>query len=121
MSREERRAYQRMTKHQDPYAPPPGTAAQRARLDRQRAKRAAAAAADPGRLLSGRGVWWVFGGGLGIFLIGLSLAWPRGASVALLIGAAAGLAWVVLTMALAVWRRRLRMAAVGQRPRSAAR
>ena len=121
MSREERRAYQRMTKHQDPYAPPPASAAQRARLDRQKARRAAAVAADPGRLLSGRGVWWVFGGGLGIFLIGLSLAWPQGPTNALLVGAAAGLGWVVLALAFAAWRRRVRMAAVGQRPRSAPR
>lgn len=121
MSREERRAYQRMTKHQDPYAPPPASAAQRARLDRQRAKRAVTAAADPARLLTGRSAWWVFGGGLGTFLIGLSLAWPQGPMNALLIGAAAGLGWVALTLAFAVWRRRVRLAAPGQRPRSAPR
>ena len=121
MSREERRAYQRMTKHQDPYAPPPGSPAQRARLDRQRARRAVAVAADPGRLLSGRAAWWVFGGGLGVFLIGLSLAWPQGPTTALLIGAAAGIAWVALTLAFSFWRRRARMAARAPRPRSAAR
>jgi hypothetical protein len=121
MSRSERRAYQRMTKHQDPYAVPVNPAA-RARLDRQRAKRAAGpVSSDPTRLLPPRGVWWVFGGALGVFLIGLSVAWPQGGVTALLVGVGAGIAWIAAALAFAVWRRRSRMSAAGQRGRPAAR
>jgi hypothetical protein len=121
MSREERRAYQRMTKHQDPYALPGASGAAKARADRQRARRAATAPADPGRLLPGRGIWWVFGGGLGTFLIALSIAWPQGGSKALLIGVGAGLAWIALALAFAVWARRGRTLAASQRGRPGAR
>lgn len=58
----------------------------------------------------------VFGGALGVFLIGLSVAWHPGNEMnALLIGIAAGVAWLAATLAFAVWRRRGRMAGVGQR------
>ncbi|MDP9271237.1 MAG: hypothetical protein M3P14_09765 [Chloroflexota bacterium] len=114
MSRSERRAYQRMTKNQDPMTPPISGAA-RARLDRQRALRAqratSAAPAGTARLLSGRTSWWVFGGGFGVFLIALSLAWPNGASTALTIGLAAGVVWIAAALAFAAWRRRSRPSA----------
>jgi len=111
-----------MTKHQDPYAPPANPAA-RARLERQRAKREASTpTSDPARLLSARGAWMVFGGALGVFLLGLSVAWHPGNEMnALLIGVAAGVAWLAATLSFAVWRRRARMAAVGKRDGPAAR
>src|SRR5919201_2223570 len=120
MSRSERRAYQRMTRKQDPYAPPPAAAAARARADARRAQqrpRGGSASAD-GRLLSGRATWWVVGGGVAAFLLGLSLAWPQGAGTALLIGAVAGVAWVVASVGFLVWRRRegATREAAGQRP-----
>jgi len=77
MSREERRAYQRMTKKQDPYALP-ATGPARARLQRQeriRAQRAARSPQAPGSI-SRRFLWWAIGGGAGIGLIAFSLAWP---------------------------------------------
>ena len=122
MSRAERRAYERMTKNQDPYAPPVSGAA-KARVDRQRARRAAnQQATDPGRLLSGRAAWWVFGGAVIAFLLGLSLAWGDGgrAAMAAIIGIAAGIGWLVLSLALAWWLRRGRLAASkqGGRPTS---
>lgn len=112
MSRAERRAYQRMTKNQDPYAPPAAlSGAARARAERQRARRAASRqSTDPGRLLGSRGAWIVFGGTAAVFLLAFSLAWGKGAQMALLIGAAAGIGWLVLTVAFAWWRRRARLA-----------
>jgi hypothetical protein len=112
MSRAERRAYQRMTKNQDPYAPPAAlSGAARARTERQRARRAASRqSSDPGRLLGARGAWIVVGGAAAVFLLAFSLAWGRGAQTALLIGAAAGIGWLALTLAFAWWRRRERLA-----------
>ena len=110
MSREERRAYRRMTRNQDPYAAPPMSAAARARAEaQQRARRPSRRpeAAD-GRILSGRLVWWLVGGALVAFLLVLSLAWPNGPSVALLAGAAAGIGWIILVVAFGWWRRRQR-------------
>lgn len=116
MSREERRAYRRMTRNQDPYAPPPLSGAARARADaQQRARRTSRRPeAVDGRLLSGRLPWWLIGGGLAAFLLGLSLAWPNGSSVSLLIGAAAGAGWIILVVAFALWRRRQRRMAAPQ-------
>lgn len=77
MSREERRAYQRMTRKQDPYALPASGAA-RARAERQqriREQRAARSPSTPGRI-SRRFWWWTLGGGATIGLIAFSLAWP---------------------------------------------
>ncbi len=110
MSRAERRAYQRMTKNQDPYAPPPVAGAAKVRMERQRARRVAAQqTSDPGRLLGGRALWWVFGGAAAAFLLGLSLAWSNGPQLALLIGAAAGIGWLAITLGFAWWRRRARL------------
>jgi hypothetical protein len=114
MSRAERRAYQRMTKNQDPYAPPALSGAAKARADRQRARRVTAQqSADPARLLGGRGAWLVFGGAAAVFLLAFSVAWGNGAQTALLVGAAAGIAWLALTLAFTWWRRRARLAASG--------
>lgn len=109
MSRAERRAYQRMTKNQDPYAPPALSGAAKVRAERQRARRVATRqAGDPARLLGGRSAWLVFGGAAAVFLVAFSVAWGNGAQVALLVGAAAGIAWLALTLAFAWWRRRVR-------------
>ncbi len=111
MSRAERRAYQRMTKNQDPYAPPPVAGAAKVRMERQRTRRLAAQqGSDPARLLGRRGAVWVFGGGAAAFLLGLSLAWNNGAQLALVIGAAVGVGWIVLSLGFAWWRRRARVA-----------
>ena len=101
MSREERRAYQRMTKKQDPYAPPASGAA-RARLQRQeriKARRAATAASSPGGL-SRRFLTWTIGGAAGIGLIAFSLAWPSGMPFAGYVGLGAGVAWIAAAFGL---------------------
>lgn len=108
MSRSERRAYQRLTKNQDPFAPPAATAAARARMERQRTRRGAGARSEPsGRLIGGRTGLVVFGGGAAAFMLGLSVAWPNGAGIALLIGIAAGVAWIAATIGFVLWRRRV--------------
>jgi hypothetical protein len=108
MSRQERRAYQRMVKKQDPFAPPPAAAAARARTEAQRARQAARRPAQPGGggLLARRALWWIVGGALGAFLLGLSVAWPTGGTAALLVGVAAAAVWIAASLAFLVWRRR---------------
>jgi len=107
MSRSERRAYRRLTKNQDPYAPPPATAAARARMDqRQRVRRSANPRQGSTSLLGGRTGWIVFGGAAAAFLLGFSLAWPSGVGLALLAGVGAGLGWLALSLGFAVWSRR---------------
>jgi hypothetical protein len=95
MSREERRAYQRMQKKQDPYAlPASGPArARQDRLDRVKAQRAATAA-PPGRL-SRRFLLWAFGGAAGTGLIAFSLAWPSGMPFAGYVGLGVAAGWIV--------------------------
>ncbi len=79
-------------------------------MERQRARRLAAQqVSDPGRLLGGRAVWWVFGGAAAAFLLGLSLAWGNGAQLALLVGFAAGIGWLALWIGFAWWRRKARL------------
>jgi len=95
MSREERRAYQRMTRKQDPYALPASGAA-RARAERQqrlRARRAASSPSAPGGL-SRRFLLWAVGGGAAVGLIAFSLAWPS-MPLAAYVGAGAWAAWSV--------------------------
>jgi hypothetical protein len=110
MSREERRAYRRMTRKQDPFAPPAMTAAARARADAQERARRPTQRRDIGddQLLGGRMLWVLTGGALTAFLLGLSLAWPNGSGTALLAGAAAAVGWVILVVAFAIWRRQQR-------------
>lgn len=97
MSREERRAYQRMTKKQDPYALPASGAA-RARIERQeriKARRAAASTTPQGGL-SRRFLYWAFGGAAGVGLIAFSVAWPSGMPFAGYVGVGVVAAWIVL-------------------------
>ena len=96
MSREERRAYQRMTKKQDPYALP-ATGAARARqqqLERRKARRAASPSAPPGAI-SRRFLVWAIGGAAVVGLVAFSLAWPSGMPFAAYVGAGVAAAWVV--------------------------
>ena len=101
MSREERRAYQRMTKKQDPYALP-STGAARARqqqLERQKARRAAVGKTTPSGALSRRFLVWALGGGAVGGLIAFSLAWPR-MPMAAYVGIGVAVAWIVAAVAL---------------------
>ena len=96
MSREERRAYQRMTKKQDPYALP-ATGAARARqqqLERRKARRPASVS-TPGAI-SRRFLAWAFGGAAAAGLIAFSLAWPQGMPTAGYVGAGVAIGWVVI-------------------------
>lgn len=100
MSREERRAYQRMTKKQDPYALPASGPA-RARIQRQerlKARRAATATTPPGAI-SRRFLTWTIGGAAGIGLIAFSLAWPQ-MPFAAYVGLGVGAAWLVAAFGL---------------------
>ena len=108
MSRSERRAYRRLTKNQDPYAPPAATAAARARMEqRQRARRSATSRQGGSTsLLGGRTGWIVFGGAATASLAGFSLAWPAGVGLALLAGLGSGLGWLALSLGFVIWRRR---------------
>jgi len=101
MSREERRAYQRMTKKQDPYALP-ATGAARARqqqLERRKARRAATSTAPPGAI-SRRFLAWALGGAAASGLVAFSLAWPSGMPFAGYVGAGVAVAWVAVAFGL---------------------
>jgi hypothetical protein len=99
MSREERRAYERMNRGRDPMAPPINRQAQQ-RMERAKQRRAAKrSSAQPAGPLGGRFARVV---GIGFVLIGLvafSLAWPQGMPNALYIGLGAAAAWLVLAFA----------------------
>lgn len=100
MSREERRAYQRMTRKQDPYAVPAAAGAARARQQRQqRLKAERAAKAPPPGAISRRFVIWTFGGGAAIGLIAFSVAWPR-MPLAAYVGVGLAVGWLVAAFAL---------------------
>jgi hypothetical protein len=99
MSREERRAYQRMTKKQDPYALPASGAA-RARqqqLERRKAQRPATVT-TPGAI-SRRFLAWALGGAAAAGLIAFSLAWPNGMPSAAYVGAGVAVGWIVVAFA----------------------
>ncbi|HEY7464249.1 MAG TPA: hypothetical protein VH987_07405 [Candidatus Limnocylindria bacterium] len=104
MSRQERRAYKRMMKNQDPYALP--AAATRARPRRPRAPRAVSA---PGEFvfLSRRFLAWAAGGALVIGVIGFSIAWPNGMPGALYAGAGAAAVWLAVAIGFRFAQRRL--------------
>jgi hypothetical protein len=98
MSRAERRAYQRMTKNQDPRALPVNPA-QKARAERIAQRRAAArsvASAGGGR------AYWTRAAIVAaiIAVIGFSLAWPNGLAVAAAVGIAALLVVLLLAFVL---------------------
>lgn len=99
MSREERRAYQRMTKKQDPYAIPAAGAARARQQRQQRLKAERAAKAAPPGSISRRFVIWTFGGGAAVGLIAFSLAWPR-MPLAAYVGAGLALGWLLAAFAL---------------------
>jgi hypothetical protein len=102
MSREERRAYQRMTRKQDPYAPAtsgPAARAQQLRRERLKARRAATSTTPPGAI-SRRFLAWALGGGAASGLIAFSLAWPSGMPFAAYVGAGVGVAWAVAAFGL---------------------
>ncbi len=112
-----------MTKNQDPYAPPVSGAA-KARMEHQRARRAAVRKpSEPASLLGGRAAWWVFGGAVVAFVLALSLAWGDGshAGFATLVGAAAGVGWLALSLGFVWWRRAARLAGSSAGGRPAAR
>jgi hypothetical protein len=103
MSREERRAYQRMTRKQDPYALPGGPAA-KARLERQRAKRARPPVATVGGIGT-RFLLVALGGGALAGLIAFSLAWPK-MPLAAYVGIGVAAAWIVTSFGLRLLGRR---------------
>ena len=99
MSREERRAYERMNRGRDPLAPPVNRQAQQ-RMERARQKRVAKrSTAQPTGALGGRFLRWVVIGFVLIGLVAFSLAWPQGMPNALYIGVGAGVGWVILALA----------------------
>jgi len=101
MSREERRAYQRMTKKQDPYALP-STGAARARqeqIERRKARRAAISATPQGTI-SRRFLLYALGGAAVAGLIAFSVAWPSGMPFAAYVGAAVVALWLVASFGL---------------------
>lgn len=98
MSREERRAYQRMTKKQDPYAPPTsGAAGARLRRQERIKARRGATPATPQGAISRRFLYWTIGGAAGIGLIAFSVAWPQ-MPFAAYVGGGAAAAWIVLAI-----------------------
>ena len=107
MSRAERRAYKRMMKNQDPYAPPAGAnAAARARAQaRARPRRPR----TPGEFTfaSRRFLAWLLGGLVIVGLVAFSMAWPSGLPGALYVGLAAAAAWAVLAVGFRFLQRRM--------------
>jgi hypothetical protein len=100
MSREERRAYQRMTKKQDPYALPSSGPA-RARLQRQeRIKARRAATSAPPGTITRRFLAWAIGGGALVGLTAFSLAWPSGMPFAGYVGGGVALSWMAAAFGL---------------------
>jgi len=104
MSREERRAYQRMAKKQDPYAPPSNPAV-RARQEKMRARRAARPAPRTRAGLTTRALLWIFGGAGAVALFAFSLAWPK-MPLAAYVGVAAGAVWIAAAFGLRLLGRR---------------
>ena len=100
MSREERRAYQRMTRKQDPYAPASSGPARAQQLRRQRQRERLAATAAPPGTLSRRFLLWALGGAAASGLIAFSLAWPSGMPFAAYVGAGVAAAWAVAAFGL---------------------
>jgi hypothetical protein len=105
MSREERRAYQRLAKKQDPYAPPSNPAV-RARQEKIRARRAARPAPRTRAGLTTRALAWIFGGGVAVGLIAFSVAWPNGMPLAAYAGLAAAAVWIAAAFGLRLLGRR---------------
>lgn len=109
MSRAERRAYKRMTKNQDPYAPPGG--ARRRPASRARSRRPGRAPSLEFRFVTPRFLIWLIGGATAVGLVAFSVAWPNGMPLAAYIGLAGAAAWSALVIAFRLAQRR----AFGQR------
>ena len=105
MSREERRAYKRMTKNQDPYALPSrtGTAAG-AVAARRRTRRQEPS--GPFTFVTGRFLAWAIGGAAVAALIGFSLAWPS-MPLALYAGLATAVGWGLIVVGVRFLQRRM--------------
>ena len=105
MSREERRAYKRMTKNQDPYAlPARASGAAGAAAVKRRARRAAPS--GPFTFVTGRFLTWLIGGAAVAALLGFSLAWPS-MPMAVLSGLAAAAGWALLVVGFRFMQRRM--------------
>jgi hypothetical protein len=105
MSREERRAYKRMTKNQDPYALPSrsstgaGAVAAR-RRPRQREP------SGPFTFVSGRFLLWAIGGAAVAALLGFSVAWPS-MPLAVYAGVATAVGWGLVVVGVRFLQRRM--------------
>lgn len=115
MSREERRAYERMNKGRDPFAPPVSPQA-RQRMERQKARRASRRGSAATGAAGSRFGLWAVGGAVATGLIAFSLAWPQGMPNALYIGLAGAFVWVVLAFGVR-WMARRAAASGSPRPR----
>lgn len=104
MSRAERRAYQRMNKNQDRYALPVPPA-QRARLEKVKARRAEARAKRD-LSFSPRYVGLTLAGAFLVGLLALSLQWANGPVPALLAGLVVAIVWILLAVGLRLMQRR---------------
>ena len=117
MSREERRAYQKMNRNRDPMAPPPLPKQTQQRIERARQKRTARrgpAAAEVG--WDGRWRMIAVAGFFVAGLLGLSITWPSGMPFALFVGLGAAIAWVaVMVLVRLAQRRAQRVGATGVR------
>jgi hypothetical protein len=104
MSREERRAYKRMTKNQDPYALPARAGGRAGVAERRRARRAVPS--GPFQFITGRFLVWLIGGAAVAGLLGFSIAWPSmPTAVYAGLGAAAG--WGLLALGVRALQRRM--------------
>ena len=111
MSREERRAYQKMNRNRDPLAPPPLPRQTQTRIERARQRRTARR--GPGGAGLGWGGRWrliTIAGAFLVGLLGLSITWPSGMPFALWVGAAAAAAWVAIMVLVRLGQRRARQA-----------
>ncbi|HET6746170.1 MAG TPA: hypothetical protein VFH90_10040 [Candidatus Limnocylindria bacterium] len=110
MSREERRAYKRMTKNQDPYAGAarPGAAG----AGRRRVRRPAPS--GPFTFVTGRFLAWLVGGGAVAGLLGFSVAWPS-MPMAVWAGVGAAVVWGLLVVGLRLMQRRMSSLTIPQR------
>jgi hypothetical protein len=108
MSREERRAYKRMTKNQDPYSVPLSPA-QRARMEKQqraRQSRRPAGGAGQFEFVTRRFGVWAVGGAALVGLFAFSIAWPNGMPTAAYVGLAAAAVWGLLAVGMRLLQRR---------------
>jgi ferric-dicitrate binding protein FerR (iron transport regulator) len=103
MSREERRAYKRMTKNQDPYALP-SRASSGAVAARRRPRRREPSA--PFTFVTGRFLAWAIGGAVVAALLGFSVAWPS-MPLAVYAGLGAAVGWGLLVVGVRFLQRRM--------------